>query len=112
MPFRAPNIGELRQRIDLQEKSNAPASAGTLTDNYTTVASVWARVNPIFGGRILEGVQDIEKVTHNVCIRYRDDQAAWHFILFDGRRFKVRSVMNPDERKEWLEILAEEQRNA
>ena len=103
-----PTIGELRHRVSLQKFSQTPNGAGGMDDLYTTVATVWTRIDPIAGGRMIDGVQDIERVTHRFIIRYRSDQADWDHVLFGTRRFDVRSVMNQDEANQFLEIMAEE----
>ena len=108
MAFTAPCSGDMRHRITLQARTQTPTGGGGFSDAYTTVASVRAAIRTIFGGRLIDGVQDQERVTHNFTIRYRPDRAAWRYVLFDGRRFTVRTVSDPDERKRWLEILAEE----
>ena len=93
-----PSIGEMRHRISLQKFSQADAAGGGYTDTYTTVnpAPVWARIDPIAGGRMIDGVQDQERVTHRFIIRYRSDQADWDWVLFGSRRFHVRTVMNQE----------------
>lgn len=108
MTFKAPCSNELRHSIALQGRTQTPNAGGGFDDAYTTVATVRAKIRTLFGGRLIDGVQDQERVTHNFVIRYRADRAAWRYVLFDGRRFAVRTVADPTERKRWLEILAEE----
>ena len=108
MTFQAPCSGELRHRISLQARAQTPNAEGGFDDAYTTVASVRAKIKVLFGGRLIDGVQDQERVTHNFIIRWRSDRGAWRWVLFDGRRFVVRSVSDPTETKRWMEILAEE----
>ena len=115
MPFRAPDIGDLEHRIALRKRTQTPAGGATGTDYtaaYTTVDEVWARVNVQFTGRVIDGVDDAERVTHVFTTRYRTDwqSNAWDVIEFDGRRFEVRGVERPGEQKHWLEILAEQHR--
>lgn len=108
MTFIAPCSGELRHSIALQARTQTPNAGGGFDDDYNTVGTARAKIKTLFGGRLIDGVQDQERVTHNFVIRYRSDRASWRYVLFDGRRFTVRSVADPTERKRWLEILAEE----
>ena len=109
MPSRfRPKIGQLKHRIELQSKALTPDGTDDYTEAYTTVATIWARVDPIAGGRMIDGVQDVERVTHRFIIRYRSDQADWQYVLFKSRRFLIRTVMNQDEDSRYLEIMAEE----
>ena len=103
-----PTIGQLKHRIELQSKAMTPDGTDDYTEAYTTVATVWARIDPIAGGRMIDGVQEVERVTHRFIIRYRSDQASWQYVLFDARRFLIRTVMIQDEIKRFLEIMAEE----
>lgn len=109
--FRAPRAGELRRWVELQDKDQTASAGDSLDEVFTTLATVPARVRAIFGGRVVDNVHDAEVATHTVIIRHRSDTAAWRWIRFDGRRFKVVSVMDPDERGIWLEILAQEERS-
>ncbi len=104
-----PTARQLRHRIELQSLAVTPDATDDFTKAYTTVATVWARIDTIAGGRLIDGVQDQERVTHRFIIRYRKDQADWRWIKFDGRLFEVRTVMNQGELKEFLEIMAEEE---
>lgn len=106
--FIPPRSGELRARIHLQAKAQVPSGSSSLTASFSTVATVYAKAVAISGGMLVDGVQTEEVVTHRFFIRYRADRAAWRFVLFDDRRFEVRRTRDPDERKRWLEILAEE----
>lgn len=112
MAFVPPCSGELRHRIALQTRTQTPNAGGGLDDLYTTVATVRAKIRTLFGGRLIDGVQDQERVTHNFVIRWRADRGAWRWVLFDNRRFVVRTVSDPTEMKRWLEILAEETETA
>lgn len=98
----------MRHRVQLQKRTEAPTGTDDLTATYVTVATVWARIRAIAGGLLIEGVQDTERITHRFDIRYRTDQPAWGYIETDGRRFAVRAVRDPEERKRFLEIDAEE----
>ncbi len=112
MTFKTPCAQEMRHYIQLQELDQTPQADGGYAEQYQTVASVRAKIKVVFGGRLINGVQDYERVTHNFVIRYRSDRDRWRWVLFDGRRFSVRSASDPTENKRWLEILAEETREA
>lgn len=114
MAFQRPGAGALRTRVELQNKGSVASGSDALTDSYTVVDTVSARVREIFGGRIVENVNTVQRATHNVVIRYRSDAGSWDFLEYgpagQRRRLRVISVMAADERGRWLEILAEEER--
>ena len=104
--------GELRTLVALQSKAQTPtggASGTGLTDTYTTVADVWARIDGLQGGRYVAGQQVEETATHKITIRYRSDYtSAWRFILDGARRFELKTVRDPDGLRKFLEIWAQE----
>lgn len=106
--FDPPGKCDLRSWLDLQSRALTPSGTDTATETYTTVARVPARIRAIFGGRVIDNIQDQARATHVIVIRYRSDQSAWRWLLYDGRRFRVHTIMDPDERRMWLELLAEE----
>lgn len=58
-----PTIAELDQRVALQTRTSTPAVDGNLTEGFSTVATVWAKVRQIIGGRYLLG-QQVAAKTH------------------------------------------------
>ncbi len=112
MAFRRPRISDLNKRVELQDHSQAPGGSDGLDDTWTVVATVSARAIVLFGGRIVDGVNTVERASHVFTIRHRSDAntGAWDHLEMAGRRFQVVSVMDPDEAHVWLEILAEELR--
>ena len=114
MAFQRPTAGQLDTRVELQDKATTAGSGSSSSNAYPVVDTVWARCRQSYGGRIVEGAQTQERATHNVCIRYRSDAGSWDHLEWGPsgarRQFKVLQVGDPDESREWLEILAEELR--
>lgn len=103
-----PAIGNLRHRVALQARTQTPGGSGVITDSFATVATVYAAVEQIAGAMMLAGQQTEERATHKVTIRNRTDLEAWRYLLWDGKRMKVQETRAADDRKRFLEILAEE----
>ncbi len=108
MAFTMPRTGEMRHRIELQNRTEAFTGTDDLQSDYVVIATVWARMRAIAGGLSIDGVQETERITHRFDIRHRTDQPSWNYVETDGRRFVVRAVRDPEERKRFLEIDAEE----
>jgi head-tail adaptor len=110
--FRAPTVGDLRHEVILQDRSQAADGGTGLAEAFATVAAARARIEPIFGGRVIEGQQVAAVATHNITVRHVGGYAAIdHVKMADsGRLFRVRSILNPGERDQWLELLCEELR--
>jgi SPP1 family predicted phage head-tail adaptor len=110
--FRAPTVGELRHPVILQDRSQAADGGTGIAEAFVPVAEAWARIEPIFGGRVIEGQQVEAVATHNITVRHVAGYTAIdHVKMVDsGRLFRVRSILNPGERDRWLELLCEELR--
>lgn len=103
-----PAIGTLRHRITLEARAQAASGSEAIADTWSTVDTVWGQVEQIAGGMIVSGAQTEERVTHRIVIRNRTDLSSWRYLTFDGKRMQVRETRAADDRKRFLEILAEE----
>jgi len=101
--------GDLRHRIVLEQPVRSKNAMGEQIDTFTTVATVWAAVEPLTGTWLFQAQQADSKVSGRVRIRYREDiEPTWH-ILFDGRYLSIISILNPDERKKELILMYSEE---
>lgn len=103
-----PSIRELRHRLVLQEEVVAPDEAGGQVRNWQDVATVWAAIEALQGTERLEAMRVQAQVTHRITLRYRQDIRPGMRILRAGRPFNLRTVVDPDGRRRFLNILAEE----
>lgn len=101
-------LGALRNRVTLQEESRAIDTGGGYTLTWSDVVTVWARVEPLAGGERLRAMQLEDKISHRVTIRHRTGVSAGMRLLHENRAFNIRSVIDPDERKHWLELMCDE----
>ena len=104
-----PKIGDLRHLVSLQNSTNTSDGAGGFTQSYSTIADVFASINPKKGNEIFsDGAQN--PVTHEIFIRYRDDVTINNTtkIVFGTREFNIRSILNLEEKNRFLKIEAEE----
>ena len=104
-------IGKLRHRVTIQTFTTVEDSLGgtyqtwlPLTDN----ATVWGSVGPIRGREFWDAKQSNSEVEGKAVIRYRDDVTPNNRLWFKGRPLKILSVLNPAERKEYLEVYYKE----
>ena len=100
--------GDLRHRIVLEQPIRSKNTIGEQIDTFTTVATVWAAVEPLTGTWLFQAQQADSKVSGRVRIRYREDIKPTWRILFDGRYLSIVSILNPDERKKELIIMYSE----
>lgn len=103
------DIGRLRHRVELQTRASTPnATTGGLDETFTTVATVWARVDALSGGRYLASQQVDDVTTHTITLRWRSDWPTIKYCRFDSRRFRVKTARDLDAEKRFLEFSVEE----
>lgn len=103
------DVGSLRDRIQLQTYTEVqdPATSGTLK-TWTTIATLWANLSAVTGYVTFQTQQISEKVTHKIILRYYSGMSSEYWVLFNNRRFRIRNVMNIDERNIAMQLLCEE----
>lgn len=95
------------------EKDNATATdvdaAGTPKPKWETYLTPWASVEPLTGREIFQGAQVRPDVTHTIKIRYRSGITTAMRAKFRSRYFYFDSVLDIEERRRELVILAKEE---
>lgn len=104
----APEIGELRLRLTLEQPIDAPDGAGGATRSYAPLARVWAQVSPTRAeGRFVAERQE-QATTHMVRIRWRGDVTSQMRFALGARRLLILAVHDADERRRFLICHCEE----
>lgn len=105
------NIGALRNRVTLEMRQQA-ADAGTgIAETFATVAEVWGAVEATRGSVYIGSIQVGEAITHRITLRWLDPTTFTHLSVNEGaQRFRKRDARDPDGRRRWLEVMAEEMR--
>jgi head-tail adaptor len=100
---------DLRYRVDLLTLAEAAvAGTGGLSETFTTLATVWARVLPIAPGRYNSERQVDGGPTTEFVIRWREDWRDVKWIDHDGGRYRVAGQAEIEPRR-FVQLLAEEQ---
>ena len=107
-----PLAGDLNRRIVIKSQSDIPAMGAAITQNFTTVASMWAKHQPV-GGAIFFGTKQVgEDVTDRFIMRRNttiNEQTitANHVIDFAGSRYRVRRASDLEGARQFTMIEAE-----
>lgn len=101
-------VGELRQRITIESLTETPDGGTSLTQSFPDLVSTWAKVEDIRGVVKFGATQIDPESTHLFTIRYYPGITTEDFILFDGRRFRIRAVSDRFERGRFLALEAQE----
>lgn len=107
-------IGKMRHRVEIvtrTEVADDPFGFSTV-ENFTVLKSVWADIQPVSELQRRETTQVQEPVTHRFIIRRSSDfeisdQNQW--FRYDGRMFDIKFFRFTDERKRYIQVLAEEE---
>lgn len=102
----------LRHRVTLQKPEMQAEGAAQFSAGWVDVATIWAEVMPTtsrsFTEELLLHEQLTARVSHEVFLRFRPDVEADMRVVFKGRYFNIRSVVNIGERNSVLRLLVEE----
>lgn len=104
-------VGEMQTKVVYQTETSAVDSVGQPIKTWTDVFACWAAVRPLSAKELYYGQSTRSETTHRIAIRWRPEVSAkGRFVIANARRrvFKIFSVINTDERREELVILAAE----
>jgi SPP1 family predicted phage head-tail adaptor len=79
-------------------------AAGSVTENWIVVGTVWGRMTPKSGREYKGAGRDVGERSWELVIRYRTGVTASHAIRWKGVDFDIRAIRNADERKRYLKI--------
>ena len=101
--------GSLRHKIKFQQltvaKDTWGHSAETWTDQVTTYAAIWT----LRGVERMEALKLDNEITHKIRVRYKRDLNPKMRIKFGERYFNILSMVDPDERHIYYEMMANEE---
>jgi len=98
-------IGQMRKRITLQSYVDVPVNSNQTENQYTDIATVWARIEPNTGVESRFNKTKGQSFTHYIYIKYRSDVDSDTFIDYDGYKYRVRSVEDAGDAKKRYLIL-------
>jgi SPP1 family predicted phage head-tail adaptor len=102
--------GELRHRVTLVLETEGKNASGERVTTLADVAALWAAVEPKAGGGEREeddGQRSLNR--YLVRMRWRSGVTTKNAVrLADGRLLRILEIVNPAERREWLDLTCEE----
>jgi SPP1 family predicted phage head-tail adaptor len=101
--------GRLRHRVTLAAPVATPDGAGGETVAWSTVATVWAAVEPVAAAERRIADHLAAAVTHRVILRWRGDVTGGMRATHRGRNFRILAAIDPDERRRFLLAEAAEE---
>ena len=100
--------GRLRQRVQIKTPVEARNAYGERITTWSTLATVWAAVEPIRGREFFEAETVQAEITHRVILRYYPGIVPRYRVVFEGRVLEIQAVINVDERSRELQLMCRE----
>lgn len=98
----------MRERVVIKVNSYAKDDLGGNIPTVTTLATVWAKVQPLRGQEMKDIGRLAAKQLYLVIIRHRTDLTTDNFIVWDGKTLNIRTIQNRDERSQFLSMECED----
>lgn len=102
------DAGRLDKRITIQSVAVTRNAIGEPIQSWADVATVWAAVEPVQGREFWEQQQVQSEVTTRIRIRYRAGITAAMRVVYGSRLLNIRSVIDPKERHDELQLMCSE----
>lgn len=103
--------GMLRHLVNFEAQQNVADGGGGSKLNWVPfAANVPGFLNPMVrSARESVFAKRLEtNITHHFITRFRADIDSDHRVVFNGRLFQIRGVINMEERNIWLDLVLEE----
>jgi SPP1 family predicted phage head-tail adaptor len=94
--------GSLRSELSLQAVTAVADGLGGFGDEWTEVATVFGRIEPLAVASRFGADQNLETVTHRITLRHRQDVRSGMRFSRVGRTFEIVTVYDPDETGRYL----------
>jgi SPP1 family predicted phage head-tail adaptor len=101
-------ISDLRHRITLQQKTTTRDAEGNVRETWADVATVWAAFEPIRGREYFQAASVNAENTVRFRIRYRQGVTPTMRVVYGGRVFDIKSVIDVNERHLEIELMCQE----
>ena len=100
--------GELRHRVTIKSKGASRDTFGQETITWTTVATVWAAVEPLSGREYLAGAQLEAAVDTRVRIRYLAGVVPEMQVVYGSHTYNLLSVVHVGENRREMQLMCQE----
>jgi SPP1 family predicted phage head-tail adaptor len=101
------NPGILRSRIIIEKKAFTDNGFGGYTETWSTLATVWAKVEHLSGRELQMAQQVSPNINYEMTIRYRSDVTTDQRINYGGKYFNIRDVKDLDNMHQWMFLKCE-----
>lgn len=100
--------GRLRHRVLLQSKTYTANAYGEQEVTWSTVATVWAGIEPLSGRELFAQQQIQAEARVRIVLRYYSGLDTTWRVRHDGKNYDILEVINQDLRDASLVLLCRE----
>lgn len=100
--------GRLNRRVTIQSLSVTQDPYGQPVSTMTTVATVWAAVEPLSGARLFQAKQSQSEITLKVTIRYLSTVEENMQVIYGPHSYIILYLIDPEMKHESLELMCKE----
>jgi SPP1 family predicted phage head-tail adaptor len=108
--------GQLRSLIQIERVTETDDDEGGFTEVWSAdpVDGVYARMKAMGGTERMFAMRETPLNTYKIVIRFRDDgNGAPYYsskdrIFYKNRYFAIKSVVDVEDRRKWIEMIAAE----
>ncbi len=95
----------LRHRVEIQKLTSVYDEWGDPTEEWATIATAWAAVEPVSGREYWAAATVRAEATVKVTLRYIPGITPQHRLLFRGEIYDIKSVINTETRNRELVLM-------
>jgi SPP1 family predicted phage head-tail adaptor len=106
--MRRAHIGELNQRLALEEPIDTLDDIGGVTRVWNRVDDVWAMITPVSGREDFTAERAESVLTHRVLIRWRPDVTGAMRLRQNARHFAIHAALDWDENRRFMLLQCQE----
>ena len=100
--------GQLRHHVTVERLTLTPDGIGGGVSTWATLYQPWAYIRPASGWERMAGMQLESPITHTIYLRYNTSITTRDRVVHRGRVFNIRSIIDTDEQKTFMELRCEE----
>jgi SPP1 family predicted phage head-tail adaptor len=104
-----PPIGNQRHSLVIEAPDETPDGIGGVVRTWSTLATVWAAIEPLSVDDVMLADKRVGLVTHRIHLRHRAELNIGHRFRLGPRLFLIRALRDPDQRGAFLECLCAEE---
>jgi len=101
-------LSQLTQRAVIVAQTLAPAGGGGYSASWSTVANVWASIEPISGADVFGPDASESRARYRIVLRRRTDVIAGMRVRIENRAFVIRAVLDDGPLSQFMTLLTEE----